>query len=184
MTDPTDQNPSAAPPPPPPPPPGPAPAPQAAPVPQQVIVKQGPGCWKIGGIVVAVLAVLGLIGGGCAILLGGAAVESVNQAVQESTGLADTSDYDIEITNCDADQFFDARASGTITNTSDKERSFQIQVKFTNPDGSLISTDSDFTDKLNPGQSTGWEVLSFSTNDATPGFRCDIDEVSNSIFGS
>jgi hypothetical protein len=178
MTDPTQPNPT---PPLPPPPSTPAAVPQA---PQTIVVKEGAGCWKIGGIVVAVLAVLGLIGGGCAVLLGGAAVQSIDEAVQESTGIASTTDYDVEITDCEADDLFDARAAGTITNISDKERSFQIEVKFTNPDGSLISTDSDFTDKLDPGQSTGWEVLSFASNEATPGFLCDISEVSNSIFGS
>jgi hypothetical protein len=182
MSDSTEQNDPAPPLPPPPPPSGTgAAAPQ---IPQQVIIKQGPGCWKIGGIVVAVLAVLGLIGGGCTVLLGVATVQSIDQAVLESVGLADTTDFTLEVTGCDADPFFSASATGTITNTSDTERAFQIKVKFTNPDGSLISTDSDFTDKLNPGQSTGWRVVSFSGNDATPGFLCDVTEVSNSIFGS
>lgn len=176
MTDPTDSNP--------PPPPPPANQPAAAPAPQTVVVKEGAGCWKIGGIVVAVLAVLGIIGGGCALLVGGAAVESIDEAVQESTGVASSTDYAIEITSCEGDEFIAARASGTITNTSDKERAFQVQVKFTNADGSLISTDSTFTDKLASGQSTGWEVLSFSSNEASDGFRCDVDEVSYTIFGS
>jgi hypothetical protein len=182
MTDSTND--SSTNPPPPPPPPQASPSVDPAPPAQIVVVKEGAGCWKIGGIVVAVVVVLGLlVGVGCTVLIGGAANEAAN-SLQESIGLANTTDYEIEITGCAADTFSSARASGTITNTSDKERAFEVQVKFTNPDGSLISTDSTFTDKLDPGQSTNWEVLSLSLNDAAPGFKCDVDEVSNTIFGS
>jgi hypothetical protein len=149
-----------------------------------VIVKQGSGCWKIGAIVVAILAVLGVLGFRGAILIGGAAIQSIDEAVQESVGLADTTNYEVEITKCESDQFFDATAAGTIKNLSDTQRSFQVNVRFTNPDGSLISTEPHFTDQLDPGQSTGWEVISLKQNEAVPGFKCEISEVNNSIFGN
>lgn len=178
MTDSTGDTPGTNSPPPPPASTGPT-SPNPPPV---VVVKDGSGCWKIGGIVVAVVVVLGLlIGVGCTVLIGGAANEAAKE-VQDSIGVASTTDYELSGLTCSTEQFLGARADGTITNKSDKERAFQITVSFTNVDGSLVSTDSTFTDKLNPGQSTQFEVLALE--DPAPDFECSIKEVSYSIFGS
>lgn len=127
--------------------------------------------------------VFGLIAGGCALLFGGAAVVSLDEAIQESVGLAQSTDYEITVDACELDFADDPEARGSITNTSDIERSYEVTVTFTNPNGSLITTDSTTTDRLQPGQSTAWRVTTFTEFLADPGFSCDVKEVRYSVFG-
>ncbi len=128
-----------------------------------------------------VLIVLGVLG----IVVTGALVFIANRVVDEietSFGVADASDYDIELTECGVDSVDDAQAEGRITNTSADRRAFTIRVRFTDADGSLLTVDEAYTAALDPGQSTDWVVITFSEPRGLP--DCEIDEVRYNSFGS
>lgn len=158
------------------PPPGPPPGGWAQQPPPPAQTSNNSGCLKIGLIVLVVLAVLGFGAVGCLVFVGGEVAEDIEQAVGE----ADPSDYDLTGPECSVDFADDVRANGTITNTSGERQGFQIEVRFLDSDGSLITSESTFTDALDDGQSTEWEVITFS--EAPGDFTCEIDEVSYSIF--
>ncbi len=152
---------------------------QQAPVPppQQ---SSNSGCLKIGLIVLAVLFVFGIGAVGCLVFVGGEVAQNVSDELERAFGEADPSDYELTGPECGVDSVDDVRASGSITNTSGERQAFQITVRFLNPDGSLITSNSTFTNGLDDGQSTDWEIITFS--DAPADFTCEVDEVSYSIF--
>jgi hypothetical protein len=130
---------------------------------------------------VVALIVLGVLG----IAVTGALVFLANRVVDEietSFGVAETSDYDIALTECGVDSFGDVQAEGRITNTSSDRTAFTIRIRFTDADGSLLTVDSGFTDALDPGQSTDWQVITFTEPRGLP--DCEIDEVRYNSFGS
>lgn len=120
------------------------------------------------------LIVLGVLG----IAVTGAVVYFTSRVVDEfesTFGVADQSDYNVEISECGVDSFDDVRAAGTITNTSDQRRSFTVGVRFTGADGSLLTVDNGYVEVLDPGQSTDWVVVTFTEAEGRP--DCEIDEV-------
>ena len=162
--------------PPPPPPPGsatmPTPGPGVAPPPPASGGSDYSGCLKVGIIVLGVVAVVGLVVAGLFIFV-------VNRAVDEidaNYGVADPADYEVEITDCSVDSFGDVQASGTLRNASDQPRSFMVEVRFLERDRDLITTSTDVTDSLEPGERGTWDVITFDepTGDE---FSCEIDEV-------
>lgn len=138
------------------------------------------GCLKVGLIVLAVLVVFGIGAVGCLVVVGGEVAQNVGEELERAFGEADPSDYELTGPECTVDFADDVRASGSITNTSGERQAFQITVRFLNPDGSLITSDSTFTNALDDGQSTDWEVVTFS--DAPDEFTCEVDEIAYSIF--
>jgi len=138
------------------------------------------GCLKVGLIVLAVLFVFGIGAVGCLVIVGGEVATNVVDELERSFGEADPSDYELTGPECSVDFADDVRASGSITNTSGDRQAFGITVRFLNPDGSLITSNSTTTSGLDDGQSTDWEVITFS--DAPEEFTCEVDEVSYSIF--
>ena len=144
--------------------------------PQQPPAKNKSGCIKIGLIVLAVLAILGLIGGGCLVF-------GVNQAVDEietQTGKADSSDYELTGPECTVDEFSGPTATGTIKNTSGEDQGFEVSVRFTDADGNLISEDSTFTDSIDADQTANWEVSAFETVEGD--IDCEVATVNYSLF--
>lgn len=125
-----------------------------------------------------------LIVGGVLLLFGIGVVSClalVGEELEKQIGEAKDSDYDITLRSCEVDEFSIARASGSITNTSKKAQGFQVEVRFTNPDGSLVSIDSDFVDRLEVGQSGQWEVLATEKPTGSE-VACEVFKVSYSIF--
>lgn len=143
---------------------------------QPVVVKQGPGCMKIGLIVAGVLVLFGLLGVGCLAFAG----NEVAKEIDRSMGTASEDDYDLTGPECSVDELLGPKAEGRITNTSDEAQGFQIEVRFLAEDGSLISEDSAFTDTIDPGQATDWQVTTLE--EATGPVTCELSEVSYSIF--
>lgn len=162
--------PPASPPPPPPDSPPPPPPPGSAP---SAGTDSPPtsGCVKVAVVALIVLGVLGLA-------VTGAVVYFANRAVDEiesSFGVADPADYDVEVSECGVDSFGDVRAAGRITNTSDRDRSFTVRIRFTDADGSPLLEDSGYVETLEPGQSSDWVIVTFTEPRGRP--SCDVDEV-------
>jgi hypothetical protein len=143
---------------------------------QPIVVKNGPGCLKIGLIVVFILV---LLGGGTAACIAFTANNVVNE-LERQTGKADEADYDITLTTCTIGTL-GLEANGSITNTSKEKQAFEIKVRFTAPDGALVSEDVTFTDPINPGQSTDYEVPALKP-DAPAGTRCALVAVNYTVF--
>jgi len=144
--------------------------------PQQPPAKNNSGCIKIGLIVLAVLAILGLIGGGCLVF-------GLNRAVDEietQTGKADPSDYELTGPECSNDEFAGPTANGTLKNTSGESQAFEVSVRFTDADGNLITEDTTFTDSIDADQTANWEVTTFET--AEGDISCEVSEVNYSLF--
>lgn len=130
------------------------------------------GCVKVGLIVVAVLAVVGLAVAGLFVFV-------INRAVEEldsTFGRADPSDYEVEITDCSVDSFGDVQASGTLRNVSDEQRSFSIEVRFLEGGRDLITSSTDTTASLQPGERGNWNVITFD-EPASGEFSCEVGEV-------
>ena len=130
------------------------------------------GCLKVGIIVLGVVAVVGLVVAGLFIFV-------INRAVDEfdaNYGVADPADYEVEITDCSVDSFGDVQASGTLRNTSDQPRSFMVEVRFLEQGRDLITTSTDVTDSLEPGERGAWDVITFDEPRGEE-FSCEIDEV-------
>lgn len=101
--------------------------------------------------------------------------DRVADEMERSFGVADTADYEVVERECTLDAFDDALANGEITNTSDRSHVFRISVRFVDSDGSLLTRGSTSTSRLDPGESTSWEVVTFS--EPAGGFTCELDEV-------
>jgi hypothetical protein len=127
--------------------------------------------------VFGLFVVLGVLAVGCLAFAG----KEVAKEIDRQIGTASTSDYDLTGPECSVDEALGPQARGTITNTSKEQQAFQVEVRFVAPDGSLVSADSDFTDPIDVGQSTNWEVTSLAT-DAPEGTTCTLAEVSYTIF--
>jgi hypothetical protein len=132
-------------------------------------------------VAVVALIVLGVLG----LAVTGAVIYFANRAVDEiesSFGVADPADYDVEVSECGVDSFGDVRAAGRITNTSGRDRSFTVRIRFTDADGSLLLGDNGYVETLEPGQSTDWAIVTFTEPRGRP--SCGVDEVRYSSIGS
>lgn len=174
--------------PPPPPPPGVPPSggwaygPGQPHPPQQIVVKQGPGCLKIGLIVLAVLVLLGIGAVACIAVVGNEVVKEIDKGLEDSTGEAPADSYQLGEVTCDAGAQFGLESSGTITNTSNRARAFQIIVRWETADGDLITEDSTFTDTLKVDQSQAWENSTFTEAPAGADVDCEVTNVKYTFF--
>jgi hypothetical protein len=145
---------------------------------QPVVIKQGPGCMKIGLIVVGVLVLLGAGLAACIGLVANEAAEDLNEAVGEAA----LDDYELTTETCATDSMLGAQAEGQITNTSEKAQGFQITVRFELEDGSLLSEDPTFTHTINVGQSQQWAVSSLNDVPEGAAVTCTVARVEYTIF--
>jgi hypothetical protein len=105
--------------------------------------------------------------------------DEIEQEIDENTGTADPDDYEIELTACIADPGTLAVAEGTLTNQSDRDRAFSINVSFTADD---IRLGSSFTyiNTLDQDGTTAWRVSTLEPlpSDIDPSaVRCTVDSV-------
>jgi hypothetical protein len=121
--------------------------------------------------------VFGVLGVGCLVFAGNRVVNEIDDA----TGTADTDDYNITLDTCGVDEIGSARAGGTITNTSDKAQGFEVKVRYSDADGTLLDTSSTFVDRLDKGQTGNWETISTIDNASTD-IECEVGEVSYSLI--
>jgi hypothetical protein len=145
--------------------------------PAPVAAKKSSGCLKAVLIVVALFVLAGIGLGACLALAGDEIAESIENALGE----ADPGDYDLVVEECTVTEFGMAEASGLITNTSDTVQGFQIEIRFSRPDGVLIGVNSDFVDRLEIDQAGQWRVIAL---EEIPGdtVTCEVAKVSYSIF--
>lgn len=142
-----------------------------------VVVKNGPGCLKIGLIILAVLVLFGVIAVAC--LAVGA--NEVSKQIDKSTGTAKASDYQISEGSCEVTSMGSIKATGTIKNTSSKNQGFEVTYRFLDPSGTQLSTDNTYVDTIPKGQSATYKVVGL-TSDAPPGSTCELKKVSYQIF--
>jgi hypothetical protein len=83
---------------------------------------------------------------------------------------------------CETDTFAGARATGSITNTSDKNQGFQINLRFETEDGVLIAEQPHFTDTINVGQSQPWNITTFQDVPEGASLTCEVSSVRYTIF--
>ncbi len=140
--------------------------------------KQDNGCLKWGLIGGAVLLVFGLLGVGCLVFAGNRVVNEIDDA----TGAADAGDYDVTLDTCEVDEIGSARASGTITNTSNKAQGFEVEVRYSSPDGNLLDTASTFVSRLEKDQKGNWDTTAITDLTSGDDIECEIGEVSYSLI--
>jgi hypothetical protein len=129
-------------------------------------------------IVAAVLALFGLGTVACLALAG----NEIAKEIDRSMGDAASADYDVNIDTCETDTFAGARATGSITNTSDKNQGFQINLRFETEDGVLIAEQPHFTDTINVGQSQPWNITTFQDVPEGASLTCEVSSVRYTIF--
>jgi len=145
---------------------------------QTVVINKGPGCMKIGLIVFAILAVLGIGLVGCLALV----ADEVSEEIDKATGEAAPEDYELVEAECSIDEFNMAKASGSIKNTSGEAQGFQLTVRFELGDGSLLGESPVFTDTIAVNQSQAWDaiVLDQAPDGAT--VDCQVSKIEYTIF--
>jgi hypothetical protein len=140
----------------------------AGPQPAMQTPKSGMPGWAIGCLVAAgIVIVLGIA---AAVVLG----VVVNEAAEEftrQTGQASDADFDLAIESCETSEFDITEASGVITNTSTTRQGFEVEVRFTDADNTLVEESVTFVDAIDPGQSARWTVTAFEK--ATGPVLCD-----------
>jgi hypothetical protein len=151
--------------------------PQGVQPPFQPQQSSGPGCLKIGLIVLAVLAILGI----GALVVFAVAVNEVVEEIDRRTGEADPANYEVQVEECAVDELGFPAAAGTIQNTSAEAHAFEVVVVFSE-DGELLERSATLVDQLEPGQTGRWSTISTQEprNDAV---ECEVQRVNYSIFG-
>ncbi len=139
------------------------------------------GC-LIAFAVVAVLAALAVVS--VVFVLGRAAddvvteFEEFGEELDENTGLADPSDYDVELTDCLPETGL-VTAEGELTNTSDRDRAFWVNTAFT-ADGVRLGTANTYVEGLGQGNSAAWRATFFDVlpDDVQPSdVVCEVESV-------
>jgi hypothetical protein len=105
--------------------------------------------------------------------------DEIEQEIDENTGTADPDDYEIALTACIADPGALPVAEGTMTNLSDQDRAFNINVSFTADDVRLGSS-STYVSVLDQDGTTAWRASSLNPlpSDINPSdVSCIIDGV-------
>ena len=108
-------------------------------------------------LIVAPVAVMG----GCTALV----LATADQSVEDRSGPADAATYRLSEIVCTPTEET-PRASGTITNTSDRERSYRVLVEALDPDHPERAASTNHYVSLDPGESDefvieqlGWESI-------------------------
>ncbi len=140
--------------------------------------KQDNGCLKWGLIGGAVILVFGVLGVGCLVFAGNRLADEID----DRTGTADAGDYDITVDSCQATETGSLTATGTLTNTSDKAQGFEVEIRFSDAEGTLLDASSTFVDRLDKGQRGNWTTTSFSATASSTDIECEIDSVSYSLI--
>jgi len=121
-----------------------------------------------------ILGAVGIIGGILFIVLIAITADDAND---DRTGAADTSDYDITTNTCEIDDLGTITFAGTIDNTAGRNMDFTVNVQFRDrDDGSLI--DTDYTTVTVPeGDTVRWTTTGFGQDGDS--VRCEVDSVDN-----
>ncbi len=124
-----------------------------------------------------VFLAFGILAIGCLAVAGNEIADEINQQI----GPADDADYDVTRPTCRMGEVSGMDATGTIRNTSDERRAFQVEIHFTDAAGRTLSQDATSTGPIDVGESVSWRVSSFADL-PSGGARCAISEVRYSTF--
>ena len=102
--------------------------------------------------------------------------DAIADATDELGGPADSSTYKVDITTCALDRSGTATVSGTIRNTSSRERNFEVEAEFRRS-GTVLETGSTIVFDLGQGESQTWEVV--SVIDSGRAVDCNVTDVNN-----
>lgn len=160
----------------------PAPAPGAT-----VVVKKGPGCFKIGLIVAAVLALAGI---GLVVLLAlfvsgvsdqidEQVTATISKAGQTSNDEMAKEAADLTVGVCRASEFGTAELELTVTNSSSKASDYMIEGVIELSDGTKVGDLYGFVTNVAPGQ-TGRDTLVGTVEGDGSGITCRIVRVDRS----
>jgi hypothetical protein len=94
--------------------------------------------------------------------------------LEEQTGPADDSDFELGPTDCEVGEFGVAEASGTITNTSDHAQGFEITVDFLDSNGVRLAEGFDLVTTLEEDEESAWSVIYPGTADVGE-MDCDVN---------
>jgi hypothetical protein len=109
--------------------------------------------------------------------------DEIEQEIDDNTGTADPSDYDIELTACIAEPGMLPVAEGTLTNKSDRDRAFTVNASFTADDVRLGSSFT-YINTLDQDATTAWRVSTLTAlpSDLDPAdVTCTIESVEYSF---
>jgi hypothetical protein len=110
------------------------------------------------GLILGIVAVgLGIVG----VVIVGDAVEDVDSAFDDAFGPASPDEFDITVETCGTDDSGLAEATGTITNTSDREQAFSVTLHFLDGQGVRVADAVDYVAALSPGATARWEANPF-----------------------
>ena len=105
--------------------------------------------------------------------------DEIEQEFDENTGTADPDDYEIVLTACIADPEALPVAEGTLTNLSDSDRAFNINVSFT-ADEVRLGSSFTYVSALDQDGITAWRASSLNPlpSDIDPSdVSCIVDSV-------
>jgi TM2 domain-containing membrane protein YozV len=107
-----------------------------------------------------------------------AAGDSVNDAFDDATGAADTSDYELVTKSCEIDNFGFVTFTGTIENTGNRELSFDIEGEIRNSSSNVILESPSTIVDVPEGDTIQWELVS-SVDDSVTQVECKVTSVNN-----
>ena len=127
----------------------------------------------LAGVILGALSILIGIGAWIAIARGS---DEVNDALDGINGPAATDTFDVTVETCEIDEFGNATAEGTITNTSNRARSFEVEVEFVRA-GEVVDSTSTIVSDIEPGAQEDWSVP--GAVDGSDNVRCTVPAVNN-----
>jgi len=105
--------------------------------------------------------------------------DAISDALSDIAGPADPDDYDVESTACAIDSVGLVTVEGSIENTSDEEKNFEIVAEIREPSsGRLLDDPSTFVYDIPAGRTVSWEILG-SVGDGVTRVECRVAEVNN-----
>jgi hypothetical protein len=114
----------------------------------------------------------------CSALFLNAADDAIDEAADAFDEVPE-SDYNVEIEDCDADEFGSVTVGGTLENKTGTRQAFEVQIEV-KEDGTVVETPSAFTDSVSDGDTIEWETFSTANEDAD--VECELVRVNKTIF--
>lgn len=130
----------------------------------------GSGCLTAGVVILGIVVLMGVLAVVGILVVGSRLADNLDRDP------AKASDYELDEGDCTVSEFGSIEATGTITNTSDKNRGFEIEYRFIDPDGTQLDVDSTYTDDIPKGRAATYRVIG-AVSDAPQGSTCELRRV-------
>jgi hypothetical protein len=119
------------------------------------------------GTLVWVIVVIALVAGG----------DELSDRLDDFSGPADTSDYDLTTDSCDIDEFGSVSFTGTIENTAGREMSFTITGEIRSTDSDVVLESPSTYIEVSEDDTARWELVTFL--DDPENITCEVTDVDN-----